>query len=187
MASETRRRLFRDLSCTFFLTTLTPQGLLVGIINYGSLFLHIKVNSNTQRFFPLLPVATTLSWPIGVKYSHDPNVWEGSDFLLRCEYAVATCKDAAALFKWILKLGFLFLSVEGQSTCSKVEKGHQISKVRRRRLQPVVFFSSFFSNSLMARWFRNEMCASRVNAMLLPKCKTPRELRSILKRRRERS
>ena len=79
MASETRRRLFRDLSCTFFLTTLTPQGLLVGIINYGSLFLHIKVNSNTQRFFSvpillLLPVATTLSWPIGVKYSHDPNV-----------------------------------------------------------------------------------------------------------------
>ena len=53
MASETRRRLFRDLSCTFFLTTLTPQGLLVGIINYGSLFLHINVNSNTQRFFPL--------------------------------------------------------------------------------------------------------------------------------------
>ena len=74
MASETRRRLFRDLSCTFFLTTLTPQGLLVGIINYGSLFLHINVNSNTQRFFPLLllPVATTLSWPIGVKYPPDP-------------------------------------------------------------------------------------------------------------------
>ena len=170
LASETRRRrlhLSEPLSWPFFwyifpdhFDSLTPQGLLAEDYQLRQ----------PLKFYPIgfcwrrLPI---FHGQLGLNAHMTPRVREGSDFHLqqqRCEYAVAKL-PLLLLYSNGFSIRILFSLCWRSNACSKVEKGHQILKVRRRRLQPLVFF--FFSNSLMARWFRNEICV-RANAAAAP-------------------
>ena len=124
--------LFRDLSSgIFFLTTLTAQGLLAEDYQLRQ----------PLKFYPIgfcwrrLPI---FHGQLGLNAHMTPRVREGSDFHLRqqrCEYAVAKL-PLLLLYSNGFSIRILFSLCWRSNACSKVEKGHQILKVRRRRLQP---------------------------------------------------